>query len=284
MSMNKYMITVGGTEPKIIHASTEQEAMDMLYPHIKLLPVSKKRTAMVIIKSLTDDTEKSYSAKISNKKNIIHYNGELGVFDYDPEVFQIKNVNTTIGDETRTTTILRYKGTEIRGSKIKIPKGIVDCNGMFYGANNLITPPVIPNSVKHCDGMFVNCRSLIRMPKIPIGVETCAHMFYKCYSLSKVTKIPYSVTDCYGMFDSCTKLKETPIIETTRACCEYMFNRCSSLKRITTEYGDISKSNNIFNHCSYEINMLWDIMKVNPGITFEEAKIINYMIHNHLLF
>lgn len=57
---------------------------------------------------------------------IKHYEGELGIFDYNDEEFEIINVNAGGGFPKKT---LRYKG---KGLSINLPYGCIDTSFMFY--------------------------------------------------------------------------------------------------------------------------------------------------------
>ena len=129
-----------------------------------------------------------------------HYDGGehgIGVFDYG-EDFKIEKTNS--GDR------LFYIGNEPDGSKIRIPEGIKECEGMFSRNESLTTPPVIPSSVKACNYMFAYCKALKEAPEIPDGVLSCYGMFLGCESLTKKPKIPDSVWNTEEMFDECKNI------------------------------------------------------------------------------
>ena len=69
------------------------------------------------------DTMDLFGNNVSEKKHLIHYNGELGVFDYDPDEFEIiYNGNNE--------DCLHYCGT---GLSVDLPKGCVNVQRMFAG-------------------------------------------------------------------------------------------------------------------------------------------------------
>ena len=92
---------------------------------------------------------------------IVHYEGELGIFDYDDDQFEINE-----------REYLRYIGKETDGSKIHIPEGITNCGEMFFDYRCLQKPPVIPDGVKDCRRMFAECKNLKEAPVIPKGVKS----------------------------------------------------------------------------------------------------------------
>lgn len=59
--------------------------------------------------------------KFFNDKNLVHYEGELGVFDYDPREFEIKEFYDG-------TKCLRYCGN---GKSVDLPDGCIDTSCMF---------------------------------------------------------------------------------------------------------------------------------------------------------
>ena len=129
---------------------------------------------------------------------IQQYKGPLGKFQYDDTEFIEKSGN------------LHYIGTETDGSRIKIPKGIINCTFMFEGCN-IVTPPTIPKGVTLCFGMFRNCKSLIKAPDIPEKTTNCCTMFYGCDSLITGTplprRMPRRILNCFYMYQGCSALK-----------------------------------------------------------------------------
>jgi len=177
----------------------------------------------------------------------VSYNGPLGKFDYDDTQFSVIDYY----DEDR----LRYIGSEVDGSKITIPDGIVNCanmfennstlqvapaipesaeccQAMFSNCGALTTPPVIPDDVRDCEAMFLDCRSLKAAPEIPEGVVRIKTMFKGCTSLKEAPVLPSKARDCSDMFHGCTSLEEPPVLPNTVKYCNYMFCGCKSLKYV----------------------------------------------------
>lgn len=131
---------------------------------------------------------------------LIHYEGDLGVFDYDPDVFTLETIH-----EYSNTHILRYIGSETDGSKIHIPVGITECDTMFRNCDSLVIPPAIPEGVRVCWAMFIGCISLTSPPLIPPEVEDCGWMFAGCTALEMAPDIPESVINSDDMFYGCSE-------------------------------------------------------------------------------
>lgn len=101
------------------------------------------------------------------KKNTIHYEGELGTFDYDTKNWALgeKTVkDKTSGVET-TIPILKYIGDKKAGNDIKIPEGITSIDYMFEDNDKLETVPVIPEGVKSAHDAFRDCDKITRACK-----------------------------------------------------------------------------------------------------------------------
>ena len=89
--------------------------------------------------------------------SIVHYEGNLGVFDYDNSEWEIH--------ETCGVKSLIYIGDKIDGKDIKIPEGVKNCSRMFYGCVSLVNAPEIPEGVTDCSEMFAYCKSLVNAPE-----------------------------------------------------------------------------------------------------------------------
>ena len=147
-----------------------------------------------------------------------HYEGELGVFDYDETQFEIF-IDRSI----------RYIGEETDGSKIMIPDGVVDLSYTFRNSK-LVTPPRIPKSVVYCNCTFYYSYFLTQAAKLPEGVLETSNMYHSCQSLVNAGSIPSTVTNCDEMFSGCTKLKEGAIFDPVPECDRsYMYGNCFNL-------------------------------------------------------
>ena len=116
------------------------------------------------------------------KSNLVHYEGELGVFDYDPREFKIEEFY----DGKKR---LRYCGN---GKSVDLPDGCVATRFMFFCCklpkDFSLGEHFDTSNVTDMSGMFDNCR-------LPDG-----------FSLGEHFDTSY-VTDMSGMFKNC-KLPE----------------------------------------------------------------------------
>ncbi len=174
---------------------------------------------------------------------LVHYEGDLGVFDYDDTQFKLMWLD---GKH------LRYTGTETDGAKIHIPEGIADCSFMFRDAN-ITTPPIIPEGVGICKKMFEECVYLEKAPRIPEGVTDCSNMFEWCIRLNETPIIPRSAINCNEMFWDCRSLEKAPVIPQGVTSCERMFMGCEGLE-IPPEIPDsVTNCSGMFAGCSEKI-------------------------------
>lgn len=169
-----------------------------------------------------------------------HYEGDLGIFDYDDREFEFVDEDSE--------PYLAYVGEETDGSKIKIPEGIKVCNYMFMNSSIEI-PPVIPKGVERCVSMFQDCSDLKSVPVIPEGVVDCKNMFRGCGALKKPPVIPGSVTDCSSMFLKCKSLVEAPAIPKGAKMCFSMFEGCESLKVAPVIPEGVTHCCSMFSNC-----------------------------------
>lgn len=102
------------------------------------------------------------------------HNGRLGKFEYDDTQF-------SIADEEHSSLI--YIGEEADGSKIEIPRGVVDLTNTFT-SSDITSPPKIPYGVKIMKSTFMNT-NIREMPDIPDTVEVLDYAF----AMTKVYRI-----------------------------------------------------------------------------------------------
>lgn len=99
-------------------------------------------------------------------KDVNHYEGILGTFDYNTNEWAIAEKKVK-GDDGRTTEVpvLRYIGDEKNGDKIEIPDGVKSLDYSFEGNTKLETVPRIPDSVTSAHAAFMGCDHLKRACK-----------------------------------------------------------------------------------------------------------------------
>lgn len=173
---------------------------------------------------------------------IIHYDGELGKFDYNPAEFRVMVVTVEPRKDAEGNVIegtggqfpiLRYIGDEVDGSKINIPEGLKDGALMFDGNENLRSAPRLPASLESAFGMFRDCTSmtLARQP-IPSNVQDTQFMFAGCRSLTRgPSEVPGTVKDATAMFANCDSMIVTPKLKEGIECTDSMFANCKSLEK-----------------------------------------------------
>ena len=147
-----------------------------------------------------------------------HYEGKLGVFDYDDNEFKLEHVP----GKDESEMCLRYIGEEIDGSKIKIPEGIKVCNYMFMDSP-IETPPVIPDGVTDCEGMFYGCKALKEPPVIPNSVINCEPPVLPL----SFTPVPsLSFVDTERKFLDCKGMEQPPVLHNGIENIDSMFSGC----------------------------------------------------------
>ena len=143
------------------------------------------------------------------KSNLVHYEGELGVFDYDPREFKIEEFY----DGKKR---LRYCGN---GKSVDLPDGCVATRFMFFCCklpkDFSLGEHFDTSNVTDMSGMFDNCR-------LPEGFSLGEHFdtskVIYMYNMFAGCKLPEGfslgehfdtskVTNMRGMFESC-KLPE----------------------------------------------------------------------------
>lgn len=162
-----------------------------------------------------------------------HYEGELGVFDYDETQFEITTtVKPTYRRSPLGDTRLRYIGDETDGSRIVIPDGIVDLTQTFMNSD-LVTPPFIPDGTVRCMETFRGSDNLTQIAELPEGVLETLGMYKGCTSLVNAGSIPSTVINCCGMFYCCFYLKTAAIFDSMPKCARIsMYHYCFNLEEI----------------------------------------------------
>ena len=112
--------------------------------------------------------------------SMVHYEGKLGIFDYDDTEFEVTHTERTFDDT------IRYIGDS---AEPKIPEGIKRCNRMFSGCTSLVNAPKL-KAIRNCNHMFSGCVSLRIAPEIPPNSNDCRGMFEGCVNIENAPKIP----------------------------------------------------------------------------------------------
>ena len=146
---------------------------------------------------------------VFNDNNLVHYEGELGIFDYDPEEFKVEKFNDG-------TECLHYCG---KGNSVDLPDGCIDTRYMFcrrrLPEGFSLGEHFDTSKVTDMYGMFSQC---ILPEDFSLGehfdtsnVTDMARMFENCKLPKDFTLGEHfdtsKVTDMCGMFSYC-KLPE----------------------------------------------------------------------------
>lgn len=188
------------------------------------------------------------------------YKGPLGEFVYNSEDFELMYRYTPLGG----FEVLKYRGPETEGDKIRIPNGIVDCSYMFEKLS-VKTPPVIPVSVRTTNYMFKDCVSLVRGALLPYGTKSSSFMYQGCRSLVSCPMLPDTLLNAQYMFDGCRLLEQPPKIGTKLQNATGMFRDCLSLQSLAVLPNEVPKTNHMYRNCG--------LLKEILGSSYEESHV-----------
>lgn len=183
-------------------------------------------------------TDSPLYTEVIDENGMVHCDGCLGTFTYDPKEFEIQKINVpnTIQDETLSHDgemyVLRYIGSETDGAKIHVPEGITSMDLMFANTN-LKSAPEIPMGVTSMFATFASCPNLESANvTIPPTVEFAEFMFTDCKNLrTGPSVVPGNVKNANYMFSACDSLQNTPKIGNGVQQGEFMFAGCKALKK-----------------------------------------------------
>ena len=185
---------------------------------------------------------------------MIHYDGVLGKFDYNPTEFRVMliDVEPEYDDDHNPIEgtggqypVLRYIGDDVDGKNIHIPEGLEDGSMMFDGNQALVSAPDLPKSLKTSFAMFRGCSNMtIAMHDISPELTDAQFMYADCKSLVRGPRvIPGTVEDGTAMFANCESLIEPAKLREGIKCTDSMFANCKSLEKkpnvpYSVEYAD----------------------------------------------
>lgn len=166
---------------------------------------------------------------------IVHYDGVLGTFSYDPREFQLQVMDVKedeFGNPATSFPVLKYIGEEMDGSKIQIPEGLQDASFMFEGNQNLKSLPKLPSSVESAFCMCKDCSNLTQAATFmfPRKLKEAQFMFANCGKLETGPAV-VNVKDATGMFANCPELLTTPKIALGLEYADCMFENCEHLNK-----------------------------------------------------
>ena len=120
-------------------------------------------------------------------KNLVHYKGVLGEFDYDPDIWEILDNR------------LRFKNRKVKSlpEDLELPKGCVDTSYMFFGCDALTDLSALENwdtsNVIDMSWMFKHCRNITNISSLEnfdtSKVEDMSGMFYNCTNLTNISPL-----------------------------------------------------------------------------------------------
>lgn len=182
-----------------------------------------------------------------------HYFGRLGDFDYDTGDFEIWSRTAGNG----YVDMIRYRGRETDGTKIKIPEGVVDLSYCFEGCR-LVIPPVIPLSVRIMQYTFQNCASLSKGVSIPDGVTRTGFMYQNCRNLVTGSDMPDSIVDASYMYDGCTSLINPGRVSANLQNGSGLFRNCRVMRVVPDLPDSVLRSGQVFRGCDFLHDLLGD--------------------------
>lgn len=222
--------------------------------------------------SQCDERRKKERNKKMMPVQLVDYKGSLGVFSYDPNIFEVRKKYTPYG----ALQVLQYKGRETDGSLIAIPEGVQDCSYMFEG-KSLITPPRIPSGVIRTNYMFLNCTSLERGAILPYGVRTASCMYRGCLRLQYVPRMCESLQNASYMFDGCRSLEMPPVLNEGLQNISGMFRNCFQLQEVAVVPSSVQLDAHVYRGCRKLKEVLGNQYEdTDVNFSVEEAKPLLY--------
>lgn len=168
------------------------------------------------------------------------YNGSLGDFRYDDEVFRLCLDNDH--------EYLHYIGKETAGEKIKVPEGITDGSSMFENTD-IVSQPELPDSLRSMRYMFAGCQNLQESGKIPDNVEDCHSAYSYCTHMKSAPVMPDSVICADYMYDGCRELRNIPNISDNLKTADCMLANCDNLEQMPLIPDSVEHQDSIFLNC-----------------------------------
>ena len=170
------------------------------------------------------------------KNGMVHYDGVLGSFDYNPKEFQLQVVRVEadeFGNPPDYFPVLKYIGDEVDGKNIHIPEGLRDGSFMFEGNETLTSQPKLPSSLTCGVGMFKDCKCMMTASvTLPSGLEDASFMYAGCSHLCRgPVVLPPKLRDATAMFANDVNLGNTPKILPGLEYADSMFVNCETLKK-----------------------------------------------------
>lgn len=208
------------------------------------------------------------SEEEEKKRNLVHYEGELGVFDYDPREFRIERLDDF--------DYLHYHGS---GKSIDLPDGCINTRYMFsycgLPKGFTLGEHFNTSKVTCMESMFLRCNL---KEGFSLGecfdtsnVTNMENMFQECvlpraFSLGEHFDTS-NVTDMCCMFESCglpEGFSLGELFDTRRVTDMFsMFNDCSMPKGFSLGEG-------------FNIDRVLDMRRIFDGCTYNDVNVYEY--------
>ena len=232
--------------------------------------------------SLFDETKK--------KRNLVHYEGELGIFDYDPREFEIK--------ASDVFEYLHYRGN---GKSVDLPEGCTNTSYMFAGCRLpegfSLGKHFDTSNVTDMSNMFSDC-------KLPEGFSLGKH-----FDTSNVTEM-YNMFECCdlpegfslgGHFDTSNVTDMWRMFKNCRLPDGFSLGECFNTSKVTDMSGmfcwcklpddfslgehfdtsNVADIDGMFDHCIYGGASIYDYFNTeSDGEIIEKLKLQNVSLFN----
>lgn len=222
-----------------VQQEEEKQEVEESLPMIQIIQKDKvdKQELAVLPEPGQDGFHSQFSGmKQHGKDGMVHYDGVLGSFDYNPKEFQLQVVRVEadeFGNPPDYFPILKYIGDEVDGKNIQIPEGLRDGSFMFEGNETLTSQPKLPSSLTCGVGMFKDCKNMMTASvTLPSGLEDASFMYAGCSRLCRgPVVLPPKLRDATAMFANDVNLGNTPKILQGLEYADSMFVNCETLKK-----------------------------------------------------
>lgn len=213
--------------------------VDMQLPAIKIIEkdTTNKQELALVPDAWQDGWHEQFSGRRQmDEDGMVHYQGVLGKFAYDPSEFQLQVVRVDadeFGNPPTSFPILKYIGKEVDGANIHVPEGLVDGSFMFEGNHDLTSQPKLPSSLESGFGMFKDCKNMqLASSVLPSKLQDGAFMYAGCTNLLRGPMVlPKSLKDSTAMFANDVNLSNTPKMVSGLEYADSMFVNCESLTK-----------------------------------------------------
>lgn len=171
---------------------------------------------------------------------LINYKGSLGSFQYDNKQFSV------MIDEQGE--YMHYIGTETDGSKIDVPKGLIE-GRMLFEDTDIVSQPELPKGLRSMDYMFNGCSKMLSARNIPDTVVSCQSTYSYCKNMTNCPHMPDSVKYADFMYDGCSSVEFPGRVSNNLETADCMYANCSALHCIPSIPSSVKRKDSIFLNC-----------------------------------